>query len=406
MTGGPPVIGVLGGYGAVGVAAARVLTAGGGLRLRIGGRDAEAAARCAAALGGAAEGAAADALDDDSLGRFVHGCDVVLNCAGPAYLLGDRPRRAAAAAGADYVDVMDGSGPGGTPADEGTVVLSAGVAPGLSGLLPRLLTEGTGGGAGWPEPGAARFTGYYVSLGAFTRTGATDYLLSMERGYGTPRAQWRDGRVVPGALRAAEECVVPGVPHPVTAHPYLTRELTAQARALGLAEARWYNAFDGRHLLDALNRSRAAGDERAGDERAGDVRAGGLAARADAVVRASTLDALGRTPYHVLWGVLESLEPFRRASAEGPVRRRTVLIRGEDGSAMTGVVGAVAAREVARGRVRPGVHRAASVLPPRLVTDALRRHLPGTVVTVSDEAPEREAVAVSTAGDDLEDGVL
>ncbi|WP_187282838.1 saccharopine dehydrogenase NADP-binding domain-containing protein [Streptomyces sp. MS191] len=401
MTGAPPVIGVLGGYGAVGVAAARVLTAGGGLRLRIGGRDAEAAARCAAALGGAAAGVAADALDDDSLGRFVHGCDVVLNCAGPAYVLGDRPRRAAAAAGADYVDVMDGSGPGGAPAGEGTVVLSAGVAPGLSGLLPRLLTEGAGGRPGWPEPGAARFTGYYVSLGAFTRTGATDYLMSMDRGYGTPRAQWRDGRVVPGALRVAEECVVAGVPHPVTAHPYLTRELTAQARALGLAEARWYNAFDGRHLLDALNRSRAAGDAGAGGDRAG-----GPAAQADAVVRASALDALGRTPYHVLWGVLEPLEPSRDPSAEYPVRRRTALIRGEDGSAMTGVVGAVAAREVALGRVRPGIHRAASVLPPRLVTDALRRHLPGTVVTVSDGEPARKAVAVSTAGDDMEDGVL
>ncbi|WP_327373301.1 saccharopine dehydrogenase NADP-binding domain-containing protein [Streptomyces sp. NBC_01216] len=394
MTGAPPLIGVLGGYGAVGGAAARVL-ADSGFRLRIGGRDPGAAARCAAALPGSAEGRAVDALDDGALARFAHGCDVLLNCAGPAYLLAGRPRRAAAGAGARYVDVMDGSEDGAAPAGERTAVLSAGIAPGLSGLLPRLLTEwrpGTAGRATRIVPGAARFTGLYVSLGAFTRTGATDYLLSMDRGYGTPRAQWRDGRVVPGALRGAEEHTVAGVPHPVTAHPYLTRELVAQARALGLAEARWYNAFDGRHLLDALNRSRACGD-----------RAGSLDAQAEAVVRASTLDALGRTPYHVLWGVLESLEPA--GSARAPVRR-TVLIRGDDGSAMTGVVGAVAAREVAFGRIGAGVHRAASVLRAGPVTDALRRYLPGTVVTVCEDAPAKEAVGGRPASGGMEEGVL
>ncbi|MGW2086490.1 saccharopine dehydrogenase NADP-binding domain-containing protein [Streptomyces sp. NPDC001880] len=354
-----PLIGILGGYGAVGAAAARVLAAEGEFRLRLGGRNPEAAARCAAALGGPVDAREVDARSEASLERFAQGCDVMLHCAGPAYELADRPRRAAAAAGADYVDVMDGCGPGPAPAGERTAVLSAGLSPGLSGLLPRLLAEGR-------HPlGAARFIGCYVSLGAFTRTGAIDYLLSLDRGYGTPRAQWRDGRVVHGALRGAEDRVVAGVPRPVTAYPYLTQELAGQARALGLAEARWYNAFDGRHLLDALNRYRA-----------GDDRAASLDAQAAGVVRASTLDALGRSPYHVLCGVLEF------TGLDGVEVRCRVVIRGEDGSAMTGVVGAVAAREVARGRVPRGVHRAAQLLSARGVLDALQRHLPGTVVTL------------------------
>ncbi|WP_050486989.1 saccharopine dehydrogenase NADP-binding domain-containing protein [Streptomyces sp. CNS654] len=364
MSGEAPLIGILGGYGAVGAAAARALAAEGEFRLRIGGRNPEAAARCAAALGGPAEVWEVDARSDASLERFAQGCDVLLHCAGPAYELADRPRRAAAAAGADYVDVMDGCGPGPAPAGEGTAVLSAGLSPGLSGLLPRLLVDGR------HLQGAARFTGFYVSLGAFTRTGAVDYLLSLDRGYGTPRAQWRDGRVVQGALRGAEERVVAGVPRPVTAYPYLTQELVGQAHALGLAEARWYNAFDGRHLLDTLNRYRA-----------GDDRAGNLESQAEGVVRASTLDALGRSPYHVLCGVVEF------SGADGAPVRRRVVIRGEDGSAMTGVVGAVAAREVARGRVPRGAHRAAQLLPARGVLDSLRRHLPSTLVTFDEGTP-------------------
>ncbi|MFH8798220.1 saccharopine dehydrogenase NADP-binding domain-containing protein [Streptomyces sp. NPDC017936] len=380
MSAGTPLIGILGGYGAVGAAAARALAAEGGFRLRIGGRDREAAARCAAALGGHVEAEAVDARSDAGLERFARGCDVLLHCAGPAYELAGRPRRAAAAAGADYVDVMDGCGPGPAPAGERTAVLSAGLSPGLSGLLPRLLTDGRA------APGAARFTGYYVSLGAFTRTGAVDYLLSLDRDYGTPRARWHDGRVVRDAPRGAEERVVAGVPHPVTVYPYLPQELVGQARALGLAEARWYNGFDGRHLLDALNRHRS-----------GEERAGGLEERAAGVVRASTLDALGRSPYHVLCGVLELPGP------DGALVRRTVVIRGEDGSAMTGVVGAVAAREVAGARVPEGVHQAARVLPARDVVDALRRHLPGTVVAFTDDVL---AAGADAADPVMEEGVL
>ncbi|APE19974.1 saccharopine dehydrogenase NADP-binding domain-containing protein [Streptomyces venezuelae] len=404
MNGGTPLIGILGGYGAVGAAAARVLAAEGEFRLRIGGRDHAAAARQAAALGGSAEAREADARSDASLERFARGCDVLLHCAGPAYELADRPRRAAAAAGADYVDVMDGCGPAPAPPDERTAVLSAGLSPGLSGVLPRLLVDGR------EPPGTARFTGYYVSLGAFTLTGATDYLLSLDRSYGTPRAQWRDGRVVHGALRGAEERLVAGAPHPVTTYPYLTQELVGQARTLGLAEARWYNAFDGRHLLDALNRYRA-GEERPGSAGAGggggagstapgaatDGADGGLRERAAGVVRASTLDALGRSPYHLLGGELEFPGPDG-----APVRRR-VVIRGEDGSAMTGVVGAVAAREVARGRVPRGAHRAARVLPARGVLDALRRHLPGTLVTLSGDG---HAGAAEPGDLVMEEGVL
>lgn len=373
MSPAPPLVGVIGGYGAVGAVAARCLAAEGGVRLRVGGRDAAAAARCASRLAVPAEPAVVDATDGDGLARFSRGCAVVLNCAGPAYELSGLPRHAAATAGADYVDVMDGSAPGPGPAGERTAVLSAGMSPGLSGLLPRLLV----GGAVRP----VRFTGYYVGLGTFTHTGAVDYLLSMRRGYGTPLAQWRGGRVERGALSPVEACRLPALPHPVTAYPYLTEELVHQARVLGLAEARWYNAFDGHHLLDALSRHQAAG-----------ARAGDVDAEAAAVVRASALDALGRTPYHLLWGVLDG-----RDRAGAPVRR-TALVRGEDGSALTGVVGAVAAREVLLGRVPAGAHLAADVLPAGAVAAALRAHLPGTVVSVTDVPPPADHAVPAPAG--------
>ncbi|MFG2910075.1 saccharopine dehydrogenase NADP-binding domain-containing protein [Kitasatospora sp. NPDC048286] len=365
-----PLVGILGGYGAVGASAARCLAAEGGVRLRLGGRRAEQARRLAAGLG--AEPVTVDAADDASLLAFGRGCDVVLNCAGPAYLLRDRPRRAAAAVGAAYVDVMDGGGT--APPDERTAVLSAGLSPGLSGLLPRLLAEGLA------RP--LRFTGHYVGLGALTTTGAADYLLSLDRGYGVPLAGWRAGRVVPGALSMLPEHGIPGLPRPVTAYPYLLDEIARQAEELGLESADWYNGFDGHYLLDALNRQRSGVQD--------------FDAACEELVRAGALDVVGREPYHVLWGALDGLD------AEGAAVRRSGLIRGSDGSELTGVVGAAAVRELLAGRVALGAHQASRVLAPATVVEALRRHLPATVVAVTQAAP----FDGGAEDDEFEDGEL
>ncbi|MYQ52566.1 MULTISPECIES: saccharopine dehydrogenase NADP-binding domain-containing protein [unclassified Streptomyces] len=379
-----PLIGIIGGYGAVGRSAARSLAAQGRFRLRLGGRDGEAARACAARLAAPAEAMAVDAGDARSLGRFSQGCRTVLNCAGPAYLLADRARRAAFAAGADYVDVMDDGRPA-DPVPGRTAVLSAGLMPGLSGLLPGLLSQGL-------DPGG-EFTGCYAGLGTLTRTGALDYLLSAERGYGTPMAVWR-GRVVPSALAVELHFPVPGVPRPLTAHPFLTEELVDRARELGLGEARWYNAFDGDAVLGTLNRSRG-----------GHPGARDLAARAEELVRSSALDAAGRTPYHVLWGRLEG------SDQEGNAVSRAIVVRGEDGSRLTGAVGAFAAAAVCGGQVLRGVHQASAVLSPQAVVDWLRTGVPGVTVrqtTVSSptDAEHRPGPGDGTEAGGVDEGTL
>jgi hypothetical protein len=361
------LIGVIGGYGAVGSVAVRCLAAE-GFRLRAGGRSPARGAALAEVVPGVTA-AVVDATDADSVARFAADCDVVLNCAGPAYQLGETPRRAVIGAGAHYVDVMDGSAAAFAPPAGRVAVSSAGLLPGLSGMLPHLLADGLA------EP---CFTGHYVGLDRFTFTGAVDYLLSMERDYGTALAVWRDGRVVPGALGVEEGCSVLGTPRPVTAHPYLTAELVRQAARLGLKEARWYNAFDGEHVLRVLNRHRAPGGLTTPEESAA------------ALVRASALDLSGRAPYHLLRGTVDGW------TAAGDLVRRTLLVRGRDGNALTGVVGAVAAAEVARGAVAPGCHEAVDVVAAGTVLDALRRHLPDTVVWFS--ATAREAGVVAEEG--------
>ncbi|GGW41971.1 hypothetical protein GCM10010503_17820 [Streptomyces lucensis JCM 4490] len=348
-----PLIGIIGGYGSVGRSAAISLATHGRFRLRIGGRDGDAARACAARLTVRAEATTVDATDTDSVVRFSQGCRTVLDCSGPAHLLADRASRAVFAAGADYVHVM-GHGRAIDPVPGRTAVSAAGLAPGLSGLLPGLLAQGL-------CPGG-KFTGCYARRGAFTRAGAVDHLLSMEHGDGVPRAVWRGG-AVHTAAGVQENFLVPGVSGPLVAHPFLTGELADRARELGLEEARWYHAFDGPALPGVLNCSRD-----------GHLTVRDVGVRAEELVRSSVRDVAGRTPYHVLWGSLEGV------NQEGNAVTRTVLVRVEDGSRLAGAVGAFAAAAVSNGQVLRGAHEASSVLSPQAVADWLRRCVPGVSV--------------------------
>jgi hypothetical protein len=374
-------VGVLGGYGAVGGSVARLLADRGVGPLRIGGRRAEEARRFVAdQLKGSAESVAVEVTDPESLAAFCRGCRLVVNCAGPSYRLLDTVARAAVQAGADYVD------PGGdTPvynrlagldlARLGRVaVLTAGLMPGLTALLPRWL-------AGRVFTRVRRLTGYVGLVDHLTPAGAGDYLLSLGGGHGESRAAWRDGRLVPRALEPLTQVELPFFPGRVNAHPYLSTETQRLARDLRLEEVRWYNVFDGGgQMMAALSRLQGA--------MAGDA---DLDAAAAQLIRAAELDLFGRRPYQLLVFQLEG------TGASGELTRSLVL-RASDTSELTGSIAAATVRGVLHEEITPGVHYAADALEPGTVV----RSLPGLPAVTTFEFIEGAAVGVEA----IEEAVL
>lgn len=371
-------VGILGGYGAVGQVVAERLHAHGDVGLRLGGRRPAAARELLdAELGGHGEAVAVDVDDAAALARFAEDCAVVVNCSGPSYRVLDRVARAAVAAGAGYVDA-GGDDPvhdllrGGT----GTAVLSAGMAPGVTGLMPRWLA-----GHGFDECHA--LTAHVAARDRFTIAAAGDYLLSLGNGYGQPLAAWEHGRAVPRALEPLRDVELPFFPGRVTAYPYLTTETERAAAAIGVGTVAWYNVFDGDgHVMAAAARLQAALDRREIE----------LDAAAAELVRAADVDLFGRGPRQQF--VLRMV-----GTAGGAPHARTAVLRATGTYLLSGVVCAAAARALLDGHVAPGVHFAADVLDP-VATMAEVGRGPGT-----------EALEVfDTTGDDPdadeEEGVL
>jgi hypothetical protein len=262
---------------------------------------------------------AVDVDDPVALAAFCRGCSVVLNCAGPAFRIGGRVAGAAFDAGADYVDAAgddDLAARLAGVAPERVAVISAGLMPGLTALLPRLLATVN-------QVSSRCLTGYVGGRDRFTWTAAEDYLRS---GFGRAGVGLAGGAVVDRAVRTDAE--LPFCAEPGTAVPYLSTELRRVAGTLGVTDVEWYSLFTGPHLRAALRRPLSAA----------------------ALVRAADLDTFGHEPYQMI--VVE----FDAA--------RTVLLRGRGASDLTGAFAALTATAVARGEVPAGVHHAGEVLDP------------------------------------------
>lgn len=336
-------VGILGGYGAVGRVVAERLHSVGDVGLRVGGRNPAAAREFLDTdLDGHGDAVAVDVDDPAALTRFAAGCAVVVNCSGPSYRVLDRVARAAVAAGAAYVDaggddpvhdLLRGS--------DDTAVLSAGMAPGITGLMPRWLAS-----HGFDECHA--LTAHVAARDRFTVAAAGDYLLSLGNGYGRPLASWEHGHAVPRALEPLRDVTLPFFSGRVTAYPYLTTETERAAAAIGLGTVAWYNVFDGDgRVMNAASRLQAAIGRQEVE----------LDAAAAELVRAADVDLFGRGPRQQFI--------MRMVGTSGGVAcARTAVLRATGTYLLSGVVCAAAVRALLDGVVAPGVHFAADVLDP------------------------------------------
>lgn len=339
-----PVIGLVGCGGAVGSAAAEFLTEG-GIRLR-GGRR-----RVQGRHDGCFEIMAVDAEDCHALARFCDGCRVIVNCAGPSFLIGDRVARAAAAAGSDYVDAFGGGRlerllASWAEPDGPAFIVSAGVFPGLSGLLPRWLAR-------QDFDQVERLRVFAGGREHCTPAGGADVLLSALDGFGTPGAVWAKDCVLAGAAPALENAEIPGFPGRVHAQPFLSREMERIAGALGLAGAEWYNVTPSPLIPEAI--ARACGRLEGGEN---------LAEAVAELVRIADLEMAGRAPYYVMAAEMAGRRQGRAAS-------RRVVLRAADSYRLSGAVAALAALHLLEGKTAAGMYRAAELLDPERVVERI-----------------------------------
>ncbi|MCW2485251.1 saccharopine dehydrogenase NADP-binding domain-containing protein [Candidatus Symbiopectobacterium sp. NZEC127] len=355
-------IAILGATGSIGREVTCWLGAA-GYTLRLGARQPEALHALAQQVNAHAQ--VVDLYQQEALDAFSQGCALVVNCAGPSYLVLDRVARSAARAGAHYIDVS-GDAPvwhllqqTPTSARDWTAVLSAGMLPGLANLIPDWLGV-------LPDDAITVYSGGRESVRG---AAAGDLVLSVNDQYGTVAAAsywygessafWVKGephlRRLPTELRND----LAHFPGEVTLLPFLSSDAERLATRHQLRELRWYNVFSGSFLRETLTGLRGWVNN-----------AERLTQAVAQVEQASELDLLGHSPYYrLVFDLLPHNKPRRRA-----------VISTDSSAALTAAVTVSTVNALLRGDISPGVHFADDVLmATQTFNDVVRLH-PGTQI--------------------------
>ncbi|MFC6338650.1 NAD-dependent epimerase/dehydratase family protein [Pseudomonas sp. CCM 7891] len=335
-----PLVGLVGAGGAVGSAALAQLLQH-DLRVRGGQRQAQV-------WPDGVDGRVLDLFDAQALADFCAGCQVVLNCAGPSWRVGDRVAQAAHGAGAAYVDAFGNAAL--LSALQGArqpSIIGAGVFPGLTALLPRWLASRS----------FDRVSSLQINAGGrehCSNAGGADVLLSALGGFGTPNAHWVDGRVQTLAIEQQMQHL-PGFPEAVFRSAYLTDELRRLASTLGVPQASFHNVFDHPQIpaLIATLCQRLSQDPSA------------LPHAVAQLVQAADLQLLGRRAYYRLsveltgWG-------------DGQAQRQRAVLSSQDSYGLSATIAVCATLQLLHDQSWRGAHWAGDCLPPATVIDAVQ----------------------------------
>jgi len=351
-------IGVLGGYGRVGQHAVKYL-AHSGHSIIIGGRDLDRAQIAVDKLGECATPHRVDINDTESLQSFCGNCDLVINCAGPFEKIRDKVALAALAKQKHYVDV---SGTDSFYANllpyreeirkKGLIfIISAGMLPGLSGLLPIY--------TGQSQFDLVDFIDYfYCGMDEFTYTSAYDYVCSLNDGSGMSMAYCQKGEIVPKGAGLMHDVKIPYYEKPLDAYPYSNGEMQRISEKLGGCKVCFYYAFPGGHTFETLNYIQASRKYSTDDERH---------QSAELLVKSSQKDLIGNDIKQIYYIIMDG----KQKGANRKVLYQTLYSR--DGYELTGTIAGITSLLILAHRTTgPGIHYLPHGLNPNVFMDELK----------------------------------
>lgn len=179
-----------------------------------------------------------DIFDWENLITFCADCTVVINCAGPEFVIKDRVAQAAMNVGAKYIDasnaILLSQEQKQEPEANGVNYIGAGFCPGITGLLLRrvinhLLDE------------TKSVNCYIGGAENYTKTSISDILMSGYSVIGKTDSYWSDRAVKSENINMMQKEFVPEIDVPVYKKPYLSQEIIDILEDSSVEELHWYN---------------------------------------------------------------------------------------------------------------------------------------------------------------------
>lgn len=306
------MVGILGGYGDIGRNVTAFLEKYSDVKIRIGSRHPER--KLSGEHSDRISYGYVDITDIESVRQFVKGCDAVVNCTGCNDDNVVAAADAISAAECGYVDLCMNEKLKNT--GKGKVVYGCGSIPGLAELMMLYL------GRTFVQPEDMTFI--YGALGSFSLTAAQDYLEGVLKSSNRSMVCWKNGSVTECDSFTELEQRFPFTDEKCMMFPYMDEGAVYAASELGLSSGSWYMAFAGKRTLQALENSSAVYTKD----------------RNRAIQALSTASQLDCAEKGKFAGILIEVKGI--INKEGDKDTRTLYLRCDDPSRLTGAVAAAA----------------------------------------------------------------
>jgi len=328
------MIGIIGGYGEVGLEVTRLLKKYNKHSLRIGGRNIKLAKMKLQKELFDVELMQVDVDSDRSVEAFIDGCDLIINCVGPSYNSESLAAKKCFEKKCNYVDLginkklesMRNIN------NDITAIYGAGFMPGLSGILPRWLAQ--------KFHKVSSLTCYTGISDKFTSSAAEDYLAGIFDS-NKSLAAWKEGKVVNSCLKRKTNVQLPYFLEEVNLYPYFDKETEYVAESIGIEDGEWYMAFEGENIQSVLEK----------------VCFEFISDKKNAVKHlcmATTLDSIEIGSY------VNFLVEMHGVEEENEIVK-TLILQMDKPSVLTGTMAALAGMAILEGRVKKGVYPLAEV---------------------------------------------
>lgn len=244
-------IGILGVSGRVGRAAVKTLLPLREYKLILGSRNQEKTRKVFPELETGVDCRPVDIYNKDLLEDFCRRCDLVVNCAGPSRQILDRVAAAAIEQGAHYVDVSG---------DERlykqlmkrnreikekklSVIISAGVYPGLSELFPAYVAEKYFEDLDLLEL-------FFAGQGEFSLNAAYDIVCSIQDNTGLGMTYCENGEAKKITTAFHSSYLLPRPAGKLDTYPILNQEFKQLANRYNIKSAYFYNTYPNKSVLN------------------------------------------------------------------------------------------------------------------------------------------------------------
>ena len=334
-------IGIVGGYGRVGLETARHLIKTTDYDIVIGGRSIRKADETATNLGARVSAQMVDIDDQSALDAFCRECGLVINCTGPSWRVLDRVAIAALRQGVHYVD------PGGYDPlynaltdnqeelkEKGlTFIMSAGLLPGLSGLFPAYVAQNRFDHVKYLEI-------YYIGRDRWTFNSAYDIASSLEDPDSRGMVYYKNGEMQKaGLFSLSKKAVLPPPIGKIRVFMIFTQELKSVIETNGIETSYAYGTNSGKRVPMVMAYIKMFKQSRTHEQR---LRS------ADLIVKAAKKDLKKKEPYFMVHTIMDG-------EKDGREKKLMATLSFKDTYKPTGVVAANTARFVMEGAVtRPG----------------------------------------------------